>query len=1220
MKTRAKGSLPNNEKRLWHFWIDRGGTFTDIVARTPDGDLVHHKLLSENPRAYRDAAVAGIRGLMGLGLDQPVPIQAIDSIKMGTTVATNALLERKGERVALITNQGHEDFLRIGYQTRTELFNRHIIRPELLYEEVHGVPGRMSAQGEELEALDEETARRVLAEIKARGIDALAIVFLHNFRYPQHEQRVAQIAREIGFSQVSTSHETSGLIKFISRGDTTVMDAYLSPILSRYVKGLVYELGAINGSPKLMFMMSSGGLTDAGFFKGKDAILSGPAGGVIGSVQTSVSAGCEEVIGFDMGGTSTDVSHYAGQLERTFETQVAGVRVRSPMMQIHTIAAGGGSLLTFDGARFRVGPESAGANPGPMCYRNQGPLALTDANLMLGKLLPERFPKIFGPDQSQAIDAESVRRAFTELADQVGDGRSPEQVAEGFVRIAVENMANAIKKISTQKGYDVTRYTLNCFGGAGGQHACLVADALGVRQVLLHPLAGVLSAYGMGLAEVRAHRELAIEAPFESDFDQHLQAPFDALLRATSEELLEQGIQASEIESRRRLHLRYAGTDTALVVAHGNYEKVRADFESEHRSRFGFISPEKALIIEALDVEGAGGGARMNEPSFPLEEGEAPVQEYARVFSGDEFHEMPVVSRDEMRPGHSVQGPALILESIGTIVVEPGWRAEMNARRHILLSRQVPKDRKKALGTQADPVMLEIFNNLFMSIAEQMGIALQATADSVNIKERLDFSCAVFDAKGALVANAPHLPVHLGSMDRSVESVIRAQSNRFKAGDVFVINSPYDGGTHLPDITVVTPVFDARGERLLFFTASRGHHADIGGLSPGSSSPAATSILQEGVLIECFHMVDAGELREQALTDLLTSGVYPARKPSQNIADLKAQAAANEKGSQQLLAMVDQFGLEVVYAYMRHVQDNAAETVRGAIDALKDASFRLEMDSGRCIQVAIRRHLTKRRATVDFTGTSGQQADNFNAPRPVTRAVVLYCFRTIVDADIPMNAGCLEPIDIVIPENSMLSPEFPAAVVAGNTEVSQAVTNAVLAALGVNAASQGTMNNFIWGNETHQNYETLCGGSGAGIDNQGRGFAGADAVHTHMTNTRLTDPEVLESRFPVILERFEVRQGSGGAGQFSGGEGITRILKFLEPMEVNLLTGHREVPPFGLAGGEPGACGVNQLRRRDGRLESLSGSDRVFLEAGDAIIMHTPGGGGYGHPTRLRVD
>ena len=656
MKTRAKGSLAENEKRLWHFWIDRGGTFTDIVARTPGGDLVHHKLLSENPRAYRDAAVAGIRGLMGLGLDQPVPIQAIDSIKMGTTVATNALLERKGERVALITNQGHEDFLRIGYQTRTELFNRHIIRPELLYEEVHGVPGRMSAQGEELEALDEETARRVLAEIKARGIDALAIVFLHNFRYPQHEQRVAQIGREIGFSQVSTSHETSGLIKFISRGDTTVMDAYLSPILGRYVKGLVDELGATNGSPKLMFMMSSGGLTDAGFFKGKDAILSGPAGGVIGSVQTSTSAGCEEVIGFDMGGTSTDVSHYAGQLERTFETQVAGVRVRSPMMQIHTIAAGGGSLLTFDGARFRVGPESAGANPGPMCYRNQGPLALTDANLMLGKLLPERFPKIFGPDQSQAIDAESVRRAFTELADQVGDGRSPEQVAEGFVRIAVENMANAIKKISTQKGYDVTRYTLNCFGGAGGQHACLVADALGVRQVLLHPLAGVLSAYGMGLAEVRAHRELAIEAPFESDFDQHLQAPFDALLRATSEELLEQGIQASEIESRRRLHLRYAGTDTALVIAHGSYENVRADFESQHRSRFGFISPEKALIIEAIDVEGAGGGAQMNEPSFPLEEGEAPVQEYARVFSGDEFHEMPVVSRDEMRPGHSVQG------------------------------------------------------------------------------------------------------------------------------------------------------------------------------------------------------------------------------------------------------------------------------------------------------------------------------------------------------------------------------------------------------------------------------------------------------------------------------------------------------------------------------------------------------------------------------------
>ena len=1198
----------------WDFWIDRGGTFTDVVARTPGGGILSHKLLSENPEAYRDAAVQGIRDLMGIDKGARIPMERIGAVKMGTTVATNALLERKGDRVVLITNEGFADALRIGYQTRPELFNRHIVKPGMLFEQVHEVTGRITATGHEEQALDEVAVRQGLTRARDAGIDAVAIVFLHNFRYPDHERRAAAMARDMGFSQVSPSHEISGLIKFISRGDTTVVDAYLSPILGRYVEQVASELDLANSDARLMFMMSSGGLTDANLFKGKDAILSGPAGGVIGMIETSALAGHDRVVGFDMGGTSTDVSHYAGELERTFETEVAGVRMRAPMMQIHTIAAGGGSVLTYDGARFRVGPESAGANPGPRCYRRNGPLAVTDANLMVGKLLPQHFPRIFGANQDQPLDAEAVREGFQALAAQVGDGRSPEQVAEGFLRIAVDSMANAIKKISTQRGYDVTRYALSCFGGAGGQHACLVADALGIETVLLHPLAGVLSAYGMGLADIRANRQMAVEEPFEADVVERLARRFEAIADESAAEVEGQGVAPAKMETQHRLHLRYGGTDTALVIAHGSHAEILTRFEEHHRAQFGFISPEKPIVIEAIEVESIGGGASAQEPSFDTEDSDAPVHEHSRLFSGDQFHDVPVVLRDQMQPGHRVMGPALISESIGTIVVESGWTAHMNPRKHIVLTRHEKLERAQSVGTHADPVMLEIFNNLFMSIAEQMGVTLQATADSVNIKERLDFSCAIFDAEGELVANAPHLPVHLGSMDKSVESVIRRREGKVAAGDVFVINAPYDGGTHLPDITVVTPVFDHGGESLLFFVASRGHHADIGGLTPGSASPDATRVDQEGVLIECFQMLDRGEFQEQALWELLTGGQYPARNPKQNIADLKAQAAANEKGAQQLYAMVEQFGLDVVYAYMNHVKENAAEAVRGAIDALKDSSFTLEMDGGRRIQVAIRCDRQRRRATVDFTGTSAQQPDNFNAPRPVTNAAVLYCFRTIVDADIPMNAGCLEPIDIVLPNATMLSPEYPAAVVAGNTEVSQAVTNALLGALGVNAAAQGTMNNFIWGNDRYQNYETVCGGAGAGIDNQGHGFAGADAIQCHMTNTRLTDPEVLETRFPVLLERFEIRRGSGGAGRFRGGHGATRVLRFDTPMEVNLITGHREIPPFGLDGGEAGACGINELRRADGSVKRLEGRDRVFLETGDAIIMHTPGGGGFGKP------
>ena len=1199
----------------WEFWIDRGGTFTDLVARDPTGALRHHKLLSELGSG-KDAAVEGIRALLNLGADEAVPTERIDAIKMGTTVATNALLERKGARVALITNRGHEDALEIGYQTRPDLFDRHIVKPEILYEQVHGVAGRMSAAGEELETLDENAILNTLRDIKTTGIDALAIVFLHNFQYPDHERRVAKMARELGFSQVSTSHETSGLIKFISRGDTTVMDAYLSPILARYVRDLIDALGGAQRLPKLQFMMSSGGLTDARLFKGKDAILSGPAGGVIGMVETSRTAGSERVIGFDMGGTSTDVSHFAGEFERVFETEVAGVRVRAPMMHIHTIAAGGGSLLHFDGARFRVGPDSAGASPGPLCYRRGGPLTLTDANLLLGKILPNHFPRIFGESGEEPLDMESVRHAFDTLAARIGHGKSPQQVAEGFVRIAVENMASAIRKISTQRGHDVTGHVLNCFGGAGGQHACLVADVLGIEKVLLHPLAGVLSAYGMGLAQLHAHRELAVSEPLQADVESRLEQRFASLASRTRQELTSQGIAAHQIETEQRLHLRYAGTDTALMISHGPYQTVAAAFQRAHKSRFGFVSPEKRIIIEAIEVVSFGGGSEIEEPHLQASADEIPVRERARFFSRDEFHEARVVMREDMRPRQHLDGPAIIVESIGTIIVEPEWRAEMTRHGHIILARTVQKQRQAAIGTEADPIMLEIFNNLFMSIAEQMGIVLQATADSVNIKERLDFSCAIFDANGALIANAPHLPVHLGSMDRSVTSVIRHQRGHFEPGDVFVINAPYDGGTHLPDITVVTPVFDDAGERLLFFTASRGHHADIGGLSPGSASPLARSITEEGAYIECFHLVKHGGFDDAGIRALLTNNDYPARNPAQNIADLKAQAAANERGAAELLAMVEHYGLDVVRAYMRHVQENAAEAIRRAISALHPSEFKLRMDAGREICVALRPDAESRTLVVDFNGTSPEQPDNFNAPAPVTRAVVLYCFRALVDADIPMNAGCLEPIDIRIPERSMLSPAYPAAVVAGNTEVSQALANAIFAALGVNAASQGTMNNFIWGNETHQNYETVCGGTGAGIDNRGKGFDGASAVHSHMTNTKLTDPEVLESRFPVLLERFEIRRGSGGEGRFKGGDGAVRVLKFLAAMEVNLLTSSREVPPFGLQGGAPGACGVNELRRADGSVQPLSGCDRIFVAPGDTIRMQTPGGGGFGEQDR----
>ena len=1244
MSESISGRSTGNMGGSWEFWIDRGGTFTDVIGRRPDGSLVTHKLLSENPEAYRDAAVHGIRHLLELPPGAAIPSERIGAVKMGTTVATNALLERKGERTLLLITKGFRDALRIGYQARPKIFARHIIKPDMLYERVVEIDERVRADGAVERDLDVNIARRELERAKADGIDAIAIVLMHAYRYGAHEQRLAALAGEVGFTQASASHEVSPLIKLVGRGDTTVVDSYLSPILRRYVAQVAADLDASSPhpgpagarpsaslsrksqagklQPRLMFMMSSGGLTAADLFRGKDAILSGPAAGVVGMAETGRAAGFSRLIGFDMGGTSTDVSHFAGEYERAFETEVAGVRMRAPMMLIHTVAAGGGSVLHYDGARFRVGPDSAGANPGPKCYRRGGPLAVTDANVMVGKLIPDFFPQIFGPQQNLPLDAEAVSNGFAALAKEIGDGRSAEQVADGFIKIAVENMANAIKKISVQRGYDVTRYALNCFGGAGGQHACLVADALSMTRVLIHPLSSLLSAYGMGLADIRSVRQQAIEAPFGKAAHATLEKVAKRLAAVVIEEVAAQGVAAEKIRLHIRAHIRYAGTDTPLIVDAGTFKprprrsgvlatlsKMKASFERAHKAQFGFIDRSKDLVIEAVSVEAIGGGVRFKEKSRKTTGRKLPAPaRHARFFSSGNWQRANVYLRATLALGHKIKGPAIIIEPHQTVVIEHGWRAELTPRDHLVLRRVQKLVRARAIGTHADPVMLEMFNNLFMSIAEQMGVALQNTAYSVNIKERLDFSCAVFDGEGSLVANAPHMPVHLGSMDRAVETVIRENRGKIRPGDAYAINAPYNGGTHLPDITVCTPVFD--GSKILFWVASRGHHADVGGISPGSMSPNATTIEQEGVYIDNFKLIERGRFREKELYKLLTGAKYPARNPLQNVNDIKAQIAANEMGLRELRKMVRYFTLRVVRAYMRHVQDNAAESVRRVIDRLHDSTFAVETDQGNKIKVRITVDKDRREATVDFTGTSPQQPSNFNAPEPVTRAAVLYVFRVMVDDDIPMNAGCLRPIRIIIPKKSLLSPEFPAAVVAGNVETSQEVTNCLFGALDAMAAAQGTMNNLNFGNAEYQYYETICSGSPAGP-----GFPGTDAVHTHMTNTRLTDPEVLEFRYPVLLEDFHIRKGSGGRGRWNAGDGVRRTIRFLEKMECTILSGHRRVPPFGLADGGDGQVGNNWVQRKDGRMEALQGADATVIDAGEAIIIQTPTAGGYGKPT-----
>lgn len=1197
----------------WRFWIDRGGTFTDVVARAPDGALRTMKLLSVNPEQYVDAAVEGVRRILGASAG-PLPAGLVDEVRMGTTVATNALLERKGQPTVLAITTGFGDALRIGWQSRPALFARNIVLTDQLYDHVVQIDERITADGAIDRPLDEDKARADLAAAYAAGFRSIAVVLVHGWRFVGHEVRLAEIAREIGFEQVSVSHEVGALIKLVGRGDTTVADAYLSPILRAYVDRVGADLG---GATPLQFMQSSGGLTAASAFRGKDAILSGPAGGVVGMAETAAAAGFDRVIGFDMGGTSTDVSHFAGDYERTSDAVVAGVRLRAPMLAIHTVAAGGGSICRFDGGRLRVGPESAGAVPGPAAYRRGGPLTVTDCNVMLGKLDPAFFPAVFGPDGDQPLDADAVRTRFqtlsSEVAEATGRAVAPAELAEGFVTIAVQNMAEAIRSISIQRGYDVTRYVLNCFGGAGGQHACLVADALGITRVMLHPFAGVLSAYGMGLAEVRAIRQATEAAPLAGERDGVLAERVAALQIAARDDLAAQGIAREAVTTIARAEIKFAGSDTPLVVPFGPAEAMAEAFEVLHRRRFGFFAEDKALVVEALEVEAVGRSRASSAPS--LESGEdVPLSTVTRltVRMAGEDRDTPVYRREALTPGVAVNGPAILLEETGTTVVEPGWRACVDAAANLLLERVVPLPARVAIGAAVDPIMLEVFNSRFMACAEQMGEALRATAYSVNIKERLDFSCAVFDATGALIANAPHIPVHLGSMGESIRTVIAsrgegADGRGMRRGDVYMLNAPYNGGTHLPDITVIMPVFLEADQTPAFFVAARGHHADVGGLTPGSMPASSRTVEDEGVLIDDFLLVDAGRLRDAETRGLFASGRHPSRNVDQNMADLKAQVASCARGADELIRMTGEFGRDVVAAYMGHVQDNAEEAVRRAVAALKPGAFAYEMDDGAVIRVRIDVDVQARSAVVDFTGTSAQRPTNFNAPLSITRAATLYVFRTLVEDAIPLNEGCLKPIRLIVPEGSMLNPRYPAAVVAGNVETSQAVVDTLYGALGVLAASQGTMNNFTFGDDVRQYYETIAGGSGAGP-----GFDGTSAVQTHMTNSRLTDPEVLETRFPVLLEEFSIRRGSGGAGRWRGGDGTVRRLRFLQPMTAAILSNHRRVPPFGADGGEPGATGVNRVERKDGAVDVLDATAEVAIAAGDVFVIETPGGGGFG--------
>ena len=1185
----------------WRFAIDRGGTFTDIVAWDPNGAVHTAKLLSASP-AYADAASEGIARLAGT--------DPIDSVRMGTTVATNALLERAGEPVCLAITRGFGDALRIGHQARPRLFDREIKLPEPLYTHTIEIDERVTADGAVLTALDEAAADAALRAAFDAGFRAVAIVLMHGYRFPAHEARLAALARTIGFTQISVSHEVGALIKLIPRGDTTVVDAYLSPVLRAHVDHVAAAVAA-----QLLFMQSNGGLAGARAFRGKDAILSGPAGGVVGMVSVGLAAGYKQLIGFDMGGTSTDVSHWAGSFERASETVVAGVRIRTPMLAIDTVAAGGGSIARWDGTRLRVGPASAGAVPGPAAYRGGGPLTVTDAQVFLGRLQPAHFPAVFGPDGNAPLDSAIVAAKMAALA--AAAGLTPVAAAEGIIDIAVATMARAIRAVSIERGHDVGGYTLVAMGGAAGQCACRVAAALGIARVLVSPFAGVLSALGIALADVRAVREESVDRALDADVTAVVAAVVARLSSAAAAAVRAQLDSASSgIEVVATALVKAAGTDTPLAVALDTPAAMTVAFVAQHRARFGFVS-DGALVIDAVRVEAvATSPATALAPRLPTAAPPAPVRVTLAGVA------VPLFDRATLLAGFTTPGPAIVVDAAATTVIEAGWMGEIDGAGNLVLGRAGDAGLSRAdagvvagpvAGAVAgvervDPVLLELFAHRFMGLAEAMGVALQSTAASVNIKERLDFSCALFDAAGQLVANAPHMPVHLGSMGESVAAILRSRGDTLVDGDVVMLNAPYNGGTHLPDITVIMPVFIG-GERR-FFVAARGHHADIGGITPGSMPANSTTIDEEGVLIDDVLLVANGQLLEKETIALLGSGRWPARDPGRNLGDLRAQVAACTRGANDLKALCTEHGVATVAAYMDHVMANAEEAVRRAITGLAEGQFAYELDSGAVVQVAVTIDRIARSATVDFAGTSPQQASNFNAPRNVVRAAVLYVFRCLIDGDIPLNDGCMRAINLVIPTGSMLDPVYPAAVVAGNVEVSQVVTDALFGALGIMAAAQGTMNNLTFGTNAWQYYETIAGGSGAGP-----GFAGTAAVQTHMTNSRLTDPEVFESRFPVMVEAFAIRAASGGAGRWRGGDGVVRRLRFRAPATASILSNRRRVAPFGLAGGDSGLVGRNRVERSDGAVETVGATATIALDAGDVLEITTPGGGGFGAKT-----
>jgi len=1209
--------LEGAQRRAWQFWIDRGGTFTDIVAVTPEGRIETAKLLSENPSRYADAVLEGIRRFLKA---RPAGERRIGSVKIGTTVATNALLERRGARTVFVTTAGFADVLRIGSQQRPDIFALDVVLPPMLYECVIEAQERISATGEIIEPLDEPGLERDLRAAVRNGYVSAAIAFLHAYRYPEHERRAAEIAARAGFAHVSISHNVSPLIKLVERGDTTVADAYLTPVLGAYVERVRAGLGRDEqaGRRRLLFMQSHGGLVGADAFRGRDSVFSGPAGGVVGMADAALASGHDHVIGFDMGGTSTDVCLYAGKFERTATAVVAGVRIAAPMLAIETVAAGGGSILEYASGRLQVGPASAGALPGPACYRNGGPLTLTDANVLLGRIQADFFPRVFGPGADEPIDTAAVDARFAELAARVSADTSsetgPAELASGFLRVAVERMAAAIKHVSVQRGHDPRQFALSCFGGAGGQHACQVADALGIGRVLIDPLAGVLSAYGIGVADVRSIRAAPIGRRLEAECLADVDTDAERLAAALAEALRGQHAELAELRFERRVRLGVAGSDATFPVDYtpGMPAAELADRFAALHGRlfgFGFGAEGRNLVVESIEVEAVASMPRPRRAALARAAvAPVPVAE-RRAWFADAWRNVPVYARASLGAGDRLDGPAIVAEANATTVIEPQWRGAVDELGVLVLTRTQPRAEREAVGAERDPTMLEIFNNRFAHVAEQMGAVLEQTAHSVNIKERLDYSCALFDGAGGLVANAPHVPVHLGSMGDSVRAVLDAFAADIRAGDAFVLNAPYQGGTHLPDITVVTPVFLDAQARPIFIVASRAHHADIGGRAPGSMPAQSTHIDEEGVLFAPMPIVRGGAFLERDVRAALAGGAYPARNPDQNVADLKAQLAANAKGVEEILAMVRRFGAEAVAAYMAHVKANAAECVERAVRRLAPGAWTLELDGGERVCVAVRVDAARGEAWIDFSGTSPTSAGNYNAPASIARAVVLYVFRTLVAERIPLNAGCLEPLHIELPPGSLVNPSYPAAVAAGNVETSQCIADALLAALGACAASQGTMNNLTFGNAEHQYYETLCGGCGAGP-----GFDGASAVHSHMTNSRLTDIEVLEHRYPVRVRRFAVRRGSGGAGRWRGGDGVIREIEFLAPMQASILSNRRRTAPFGLAGGADGAPGRNTIVRASGAVERVGAAAEMEFAAGERFVIETPGGGGYGTP------